>query len=300
MAAVTIHHPDYQAPLRANHRFPMSKYGYVRDALIARELLRPGGYVAPRPATAAEIARAHDPDYVSRAFALQLSDAEARRIGLPISERVIRRARLAAAGTALAGELALAHGIACNTAGGSHHASWEGGAGFSTFNDVAVAIRLLQAAGRIARALVFDCDVHQGDGTARIFEGDARVVTVSLHAAKNYPLKKAVSDIDVPLEDGLGDEAYLAAVEGALADALTRGPFDIAFYNAGVDVHLDDRLGRLAVTDAGLAARERLVLRTLRGAGLPVATALGGGYGDDPRIIAARHLEVFAAAAEIG
>ncbi len=300
MALQIIHHPDYQAPLRSDHRFPMSKYGYVRELLIDRGLMRPGGYVAPQPASAGQIALAHDQDYVSRAFALELREEEVRRIGLPPTERVIRRARLAAAGTVLAGEMALAFGIGCNTAGGSHHAGPEGGAGFSTFNDVAVAVRLLKARGRIVRALVFDCDVHQGDGTARIFAADPDVVTVSIHAEKNYPHPKATSDLDIGLEDRLDDDAYLETVDRALAAALALGPYDIAFYNAGVDIHVEDRLGRLAVTDAGLAARERMVVERLRGAGLPMATALGGGYGDDPRVIAARHAMVFEAAAAIG
>ncbi|MCI4666239.1 MAG: histone deacetylase [Neomegalonema sp.] len=294
-----IHHPDYQAPLRDDHRFPMSKYGYLREELIRGGLLKPGGYIAPTPATAAELARVHAADYVSRAFALTLTDAEMRKIGLPRTERVVRRARLSAAGSVLAGLLALEAGVACNSAGGSHHAGPEGGAGFSTFNDLAVAARALQARGVIRRALIFDCDVHQGDGTARIFADDDSVLTVSIHAQKNYPFEKARSDIDVGLEDGLTDAPYLEAVRATLDAALARGPFDIAFYNGGVDVHSEDRLGRLAITDAGLMARERLVLRRLRGAGLPVATALGGGYGPDPRLIAARHAALFTAAAEL-
>lgn len=292
-----VHHPDYQAPLRPDHRFPMSKYGYLREALTQRGLIGPGGYVAPSPATAAMLARAHDETYVSRAFALALSDAEMRRIGLPRSERVIRRARLSAAGSLLAGRAALERGIAANTAGGSHHAGPDGGAGFSTFNDVAVALAALLAEERIRGAIVVDADVHQGDGTALIFEAEPRVTTFSIHAAKNFPFRKVASDIDAPLPDATSDTPYLAALgdrlEAALALALSRGPVDLAYYNAGVDVHADDRLGRLALSDDGVRARDRYVLTRLRAAGLPVAVVLGGGYDDDRERLAARHAIVF-------
>ncbi len=277
----------------------MSKYGYLREALVARGVMGPGGYVAPGPASAAMLALAHDPDYVSRAFALALTEVEMRRIGLPRSDRVIRRARLSAAGSALAGRIALSEGIACNTAGGSHHACQRHGAGFSTFNDVAVAIKALQSARLIGRALVIDCDVHQGDGTAKIFEGDPDVFTFSIHAGRNYPFQKARSDLDVALSDATDDAGYLAALAEGLERALAAGPFDIAFYNAGVDVHRDDRLGRLALSDDGIRARDRTALGRLRRAGLPVATAIGGGYDDDPARLAARHAIVFEEAARL-
>ncbi|MEO1330485.1 MAG: histone deacetylase [Pseudomonadota bacterium] len=299
MPLAIVHHPQYQAPLRPDHRFPMSKYGYLREALIARGLLAPGGYVAPGPASAAMLSLAHDPDYVSRAFALTLTDREMKRIGLPKTERVILRARLAAAGSALAGRIALTQGVACNTAGGSHHAGPEHGAGFSTFNDVAVAIRALQKAGLIGRALVVDCDVHQGDGTAKIFADDPSVFTFSIHCGKNYPFTKAISDLDVALEDGTEDAPYLTALEAGLETALAAGRYDLAYYNAGVDVHRLDRLGRLALSDEGIRARDRLVLGRLRAAGLPVATAIGGGYDDDPERLATRHAIVFEEAARL-
>lgn len=298
MTLTIVHHPDYQAPLSPDHRFPMSKYGYLRERLVKEGLLQPGGYVAPGPASAALLSMVHDPGYVSRAFALTLSDAEMRRIGLPRTERVIRRARLAAAGTTLAGELALSRGLACNTAGGSHHAAWSGGAGFSTFNDVAAAAAALRARGLVKRVLVLDCDVHQGDGTAQIFAEDPAVFTASLHAAKNYPFEKVQGDLDLGLEDGLDDAAYLKALAGWIRRALDgAGPVDLVFYNAGVDVHAADRLGRLNLSDAGLAARERFVIDTVRDAGLPIATVLGGGYGKDPSQVADRHAAVFRAAA---
>ena len=297
MRLTIIHHPDYQAPLRQDHRFPMSKYGYLREALIRRGLMEAGRYLAPGPASAALLSAAHDPAYVSRAFALTLTEAEQRRIGLPRGERFIRRARLSSAGTLMAAEMALTRGLAANTAGGSHHAATGHGAGFCTFNDVAVAARALLAAGRIRRALVVDCDVHQGDGTAEIFQQDPQVFTLSLHGEKNFPARKQRSDIDLALPDRIGDADYAAALSEMLTQALDAGPFDLAFYNAGVDVHHADRLGRLALTDDGIRQRDRLVLDRLRSAGLPVVAVLGGGYADDPAVVAERHAILFEVAA---
>lgn len=275
----------------------MSKYGHLRRELLRRGLAMENGFASPGLASSRLLGRAHDPGYVSRVFALALTEAEQRRIGLPRGEAFVRRARLASAGTALAAELALERGIASNTAGGSHHAARGHGAGFCTFNDVAVAASALLAVGRIRRALVVDCDTHQGDGTAEIFAGDDRVFTLSMHGEKNFPARKMVSDLDVGLPDGTGDADYLSALDAALGRALAAGPFDLAFYNAGVDVHHGDRLGRLALSDEGIRARDRLAIRRLREAGLPVATVLGGGYGDDAAEVAARHAITFEEAA---
>lgn len=294
-----IHHPDYQAPLRADHRFPMSKYGYLRRTLAARGLIAPGGYLAPAPASAAQIALAHDAGYVARAFDQTLNPAEVRAIGLPGTERVVRRARLSAAGTLLAAWVAFEHGIACNSAGGSHHAGPGGGAGFCVFNDVAVAAANLLAQGVAGPILVVDADVHQGDGTARIFARDPRVFTLSIHAANNYPGDKATSDLDIPLADGVGDADYLAAIAAGLDRALAAARPRLAFYNAGVDVWAGDRLGRLGLSDAGIRARDALVLGTLRARDIPVVGVIGGGYDDDPERLAARHAILFEEAARL-
>jgi len=299
LALPIVHHPHYVAPLRPDHRFPMSKYGYLRDALIARGLIQAGGYVSPDLISAGALARVHDAGYVDRVFTLSLSDEEQRRIGLPRSERVVRRARLATAGTLLAARLALTHGIACNGAGGSHHAGPEGGAGFCTFNDVAVAIRALLDEGAIRRALVIDADVHQGDGTAKIFADEPAVFTLSIHAEKNYPVRKPASDLDVALPDGVEDAAYLSAFRAALRQAFRAGPFDIAFYNAGVDPHRDDRLGRLALSDEGLRERDRTALSACTARRLPVVGVIGGGYGDDKVAVAERHAILFEEAARL-
>lgn len=299
MTLSIVHHPDYQAALRPDHRFPMSKYGYLRLALRERGLLADDPALQPEPAAPEIVALAHAPDYVARAIGLELSREEIRRIGLPQTEQVIRRSRLAAAGTLMAARLARETGIACNAAGGSHHARRDFGAGYCVFNDVAVAIRALQAAQEGRRFLVIDCDVHQGDGTASIFAEDRGVLTLSLHAEKNFPFRKVPGDLDVPLADGTGDAAYLSAVRRALTQAGAAGPFDYIFFNAGVDVHGEDRLGRLALTDEGIRARDRAVLGWARSRGEPVVGVLGGGYGDDPREIAARHVILFEEAAKL-
>lgn len=277
----------------------MSKYGYLRAALEDRGLMGPGGFLAPAAAPLALIAAVHDLGYVERVENGLLSADELRRIGLPGTPAVARRGRLSASGTLLAARLALEHGVACNGAGGSHHAGPLGGAGFCVYNDVAVAARALIAEGVVRRVLIVDLDVHQGDGTARIFADDPSVFTLSVHAARNYPEDKAVSDLDVALPDKAGDGAYLAALGDALPRAIAAARADIAFVNAGVDPWEGDRLGRLSLTMDGLRARERLALTTLRGAGLPVACVLGGGYSDDPQELAARHAVVFEEAARI-
>ncbi|HRO12316.1 histone deacetylase [Amaricoccus sp.] len=294
-----VFHPDYVAPPRRGHPFPMSKYGYLRDALVARRLLpAAGGFLAPAAASVARVAAVHALPYVERVANQTLDAAEERAIGLPNTAAVARRGFLSAAGTLLAARLALEQGIACNMAGGSHHAGPDGGAGFCVFNDVAVAAQALLDEGIAARILVIDCDVHQGDGTARIFAGRPEVLTLSLHAERNYPAEKARSDLDLPLPDGLGDRAYLEALAQALAAVAAFRPA-IAFYNAGVDPHAGDRLGRLALSDAGLRARDRLVTEWARRRRLPLACVLGGGYDSDPARLAAGHALLFEEAARV-
>jgi acetoin utilization deacetylase AcuC-like enzyme len=295
VAAPIVHHPDYVASLPAGHRFPMDKFG--RLILRLRELGLADETHAPEPASRAELALAHDRAYVDSILDLTADAETMRRIGLPLSERLARRAALVPAGTALAARLALRRGIACNTAGGSHHAGFAHGAGFCVFNDVAVAARLMQAEGRARRVLIVDLDVHQGDGAAEIFEGDPSVFTFSMHAERNYPARKRRSDRDVGLPDGLGDSDYLAILRGHLDDLLPRVAPDLVFYNAGVDPHADDRLGKLALSDEGLYERDRLTLAACRAAGAPVAAVIGGGYGPDLDALARRHALLFSAAA---
>ena len=290
-----VHHPDYVARLPEGHRFPMDKFGRLIGVL--RELGLADEAHAPEPAPRALLALAHDRGYVDAILDLSADETTMRRIGLPLSQRLARRAALVPAGTMLAAELALRHGVACNTAGGSHHAGFAHGAGFCVFNDIAVAARAIQARGLARRVLIVDLDVHQGDGTAEIFEGDDSVFTFSMHAERNYPARKRRSDRDVGLPDGLGDADYLAILRGHLDDLLPRVAPDLVFYNAGVDPHADDRLGKLALSDGGIYERDRLTLAACRAAGAPVASVIGGGYGPDLDALARRHALLFTAAA---
>ena len=290
-----VHHPAYRAETPAGHRFPMAKFARLAEVLV-EEGLAPGGFHRPEPAPFEVIAEAHDPGYVRGIFAADVPRDVERRIGLPITASVALRSRAASAGTLLTARLALEHGVACNTAGGSHHAGRAHGAGFCTFNDVAVAAKNLLAEGVIRRAVVVDLDVHQGDGTAEIFAGDPRVFTLSVHAAKNFPARKAEGDLDVELEDGTEDDAYMAALEAVLPDTLDRQRPDLVFYNAGVDPHRDDRLGRLALSDAGLARRDAYVLDQCLARGLPLAGVIGGGYDEDIEALARRHATLHRAA----
>lgn len=268
----------------------MDKFRAVADLIRTEDLLDGGSFFRPRPAPFEWVALAHDPAYVDQVFNGKVPDEVAREIGFPMREDIALRARCATGGTVLTAYLALEHGIACNTAGGSHHARRLHGAGFCVFNDVAVALRVLQADGAIRKALVIDLDVHQGDGTADIFQGDPDIFTFSMHSQKNYPVRKVPSHLDVGLPDATGDEDYLTVLEKTLPGLLARAPWDIVVYNAGVDPYRNDRLGRLKLSRDGLKRRDRYVIGTVRQAGLPLAGVLGGGYSTDIDELADRHL----------
>lgn len=288
-------HPDYDAGFAADHRFPMGKYSALMEVLAERGLT--AGVNVPAAAPAPWLKLAHDGAYVDQVIACAVPPRIEREIGFPVSERVSRRAQLAAGGTVLAARLALEHGIACNAAGGSHHARRAQGAGFCTFNDVAVASLLLLADGAVGNILIVDLDVHQGDGTAEILADEPRAFTVSLHGERNYPVRKMVSDLDVALPDGTGDLAYLETLRDVLPTLSAQRSWDLVFYNAGVDPHVDDRLGRLALTDQGLRDRDRIVLDHFRERGVPVCGVIGGGYSSDVRALAVRHAILFEEAA---
>lgn len=286
-----VHHPGYVAELPDGHRFPMRKFGALAEHLRQVGLV-PNGFHEPGEAPDGWLRLAHSAAYVDGVNSASLPRQVEKDIGLPITADVGRRGRLATAGTVLAGKLALDHGMAANTAGGSHHARYEQGAGFCVFNDVAVAVRVLQADGLIGRALIIDLDVHQGDGTARIFEGDESVMTLSVHGARNYPDAKATSDVDIPLDDGAEDANYLDVIRAAVPRALDSFSPDMVFYNAGVDPHRDDKLGRLALTEQGLVDRDWLVIDAVRSRGLPLAAVIGGGYGADHDAVGVRHATI--------
>ena len=293
-----VHHPAYSAPLPDDHRFPMDKFRLLVEHLQRLELLDPQRLHQPLPVPRRWLELVHPRAY-HEAFARErLSRAEARRIGLPATPAVVRRSWLAVGGTLLTARLALRHGLACHLAGGTHHAFADTGSGFCIFNDVAVAARALLAEGLVRRLLVVDLDVHQGDGTASLFADDPRVFTFSAHAERNFPLRKGQSDCDLPLPDGMEDGPYLAAVAGLLPDLLSQVRPDLVFYNAGVDPHRLDRLGRLCLSDVGLLQRERMVLETCLRQRVPVATVIGGGY-DTLGPLVERHALVVRAAAEM-
>jgi len=283
-----VHHPDYVAPLPPGHSFPMDKYGLFMAAL--RDSGAPFEVHAPDPAPVEWLEAVHDPAYVAAVLGGTLSAERQRRIGFPVTERMARRSRLVCSGTRLAALLALERGFAVNSAGGSHHALPEGGAGYCVFNDLGVAGARLLAECAVARLLVVDLDVHQGDGTAAIFAGRADAVTFSMHAAKNFPVRKAVSTRDVALPDGTGDDEYLSILARELPALLDAHRPGLVFYQAGVDPHAGDRLGRLALSDEGLQARDAYVVATCRARGIPVAATLGGGYGADRAAVASRHV----------
>lgn len=264
MALQLVHHPDYDAGFPAGHRFPMDKYRLLMEGLTERGLVVESNMHLADPAPGHLLSLAHDADYVAQVIACSVPRHVERDIGFEVSARVSWRAQLAVGGTFLTAQLALRHGIACNTAGGSHHARRAQGAGFCTFNDVAVAALALLAQQPDANILVVDLDVHQGDGTADILGGEPRVFTCSMHGENNYPPRKIASDLDIALADGTGDDAYLETLEDVLPSLSARKRWDLVFYNAGVDPHAEDRLGRLSLSDEGLRRRDLAVIRHFR------------------------------------
>jgi acetoin utilization deacetylase AcuC-like enzyme len=272
--------PRYYADIGEGHVFPIRKFELVRDRLLAEGTLAPSEINEPQPAPLADVLLVHTEDYVTRLRAGALTPRELRRLGLPWSKALVRRSFLATGGTLSAARAALASGIASNLAGGTHHAFPDHGEGFCVLNDVAVAIRALSRDRLIGRAAVVDCDVHQGNGTATIFAGDASVFTFSVHGAKNYPIFKARSTLDVELPDKTGDEAYLNTLAEHLPRVFAHRP-DILFYLGGADPYAGDKLGRLSLSIAGLRARDELVLSECLARGVPVATVMSGGYAVD-------------------
>ena len=269
----------YPLPLPVGHRFPLAKYALLRQRLEAEAasgaVLE---FIEPHAATPDELQRVHCRDYVGRVMAGRLSAAEVRRIGFPWSPELVERS-LRSTGAAVDAAVAAVHdGVAASLAGGTHHAGSNWGEGFCLFNDTAVATRELQDLGLAGRVVILDCDVHQGNGTAEIFATDPSVFTMSIHGGRNFPLRKFPSSLDVPLEDGTGDEEYLRRLAPAVAESFDRGRPEFVFYIAGADPYAGDRLGRLQLSRAGLLERDRLVFRAAAAAGVPVAIVCGGGY----------------------
>jgi acetoin utilization deacetylase AcuC-like enzyme len=292
-----VYHPSYVSPLPIGHRFPMAKFGLLHDRLVADGLV--GRVCTPEVPSVEWLALVHGLEYI-RAYRDGSIDPQAmRRIGLPWSPELVHRTQIALGGTILAARLALAEGMAGNAAGGTHHAFPDYGSGFCIFNDLATAARVLLAEGLVQRVLIVDLDVHQGDGTAAIFQNEPRVFTFSMHCGINFPGTKQRSDLDVALAEGLTDEDYLRTLDCYLPDLLNQFRPDLVLYDAGVDPHVADRLGKLALTDRGLFCRDMQVLSACVRSGYPVAYVIGGGYAEDLGALVDRHTLVFRAAAEV-
>jgi len=289
-----IYHRVYDLPLPEKHRFPGSKYSLLMKILESEGLLKRFLRYSPKPATVAQLAIVHNQNYLQAVASGNLSKQHQASIGLPWSEMLRTRSFVAANGTLLAAQLALQTGISCHAAGGTHHAHSDFGAGFCVFNDLAYASRALIELKLAKRVLIFDCDVHQGDGTARILANDKNIFTCSIHCAENYPEKKAKSDLDISIPRGTGDEQYLALLTQCLSKiAHTNFTPDLVIYDAGVDVHFRDKLGLLKMTSDGIEARDRCILSHFKKRQIPIATTIGGGYGETSEEVANRHRIIF-------
>lgn len=292
-----VYHEGYDLRL-GEHVFQSQKFGMVRDALLAGKIADRGDFLSPEPATDEDILRVHTPDWVDKLQHDKLSIAERVRLEIPYSQAVVRGFWLAAGGSILAARCAVKDGFGFNIGGGFHHAFPGHGEGFCMIHDVAVAIRRLQADGTLQRVLVVDTDVHQGNGTAAIFAGDASVFTLSLHQENNYPDPKPPSDLDVNLADGVGDEQYLELLDKALAEAFRHFAPEMLFYIGGADPYRDDQLGGLSLTMQGLQERDALVFAEARRRGLPVVVAFAGGYAHQVEDTVRIHVNTVIAARE--
>jgi len=282
-----VHHPGYVVETKGTGTFPHDKY-----ALVMRMLYESGVTMtvhSPEVMPREWLEAVHDPDYVDEVISCTVPAAKQRRIGFAIDERISRRSQLSPGGTWLAAKLALQHGYAANAAGGSHHALADTGAGYCVFNDLALAANRLIEEGDVSRILILDLDVHQGDGTAALTAWRSDIYTLSIHSEKNFPTRKARSSLDVGLPDATDDADYLEALAGSLPTVLDHFAPELILLQAGVDVHADDKLGRLSLTDKGLTSRNRFVATQAKRRGIPLASTLGGGYGADREAVALRH-----------
>ena len=297
MSVPIIYHERYSAPLPSTHRFPMEKFRLLRRLLLEEEVIQPQQIFSPLSITRQDLERIHKRSYHEAFSRDQLTLPEQRRIGLPATRPLVQRTWLAVGGTLLTARMALRHGVACHLAGGTHHAHPGFGSGFCIFNDVAITAKVLLDHGELERILVVDLDVHQGDGTAACFQNDSRVTTLSVHAASNFPLRKVSGDVDIALPDATGDDAYVEAIGDRVPQLLDQHQPDLVLFNAGVDPHSNDRLGRLDLSDAGLLQRDQLVLDAALRRNIPIATVIGGGY-DAMKPLVRRHSIVVRAAVE--
>ena len=278
MELPVVNHKDYEAKLNDDNKFPIKKFGELAKALIKNKIVK--NFYIPEPCSVETLKEAHTEDYINKIKNKTLDKNEIRKIGFPLVDSVVRRSFIATGGTVLATKLALNYGIACNTAGGSHHATSNEGAGFCVFNDVAVAAKYLTSRGLANKILIIDLDVHQGNGNSEIFKNDNQVFTFSMHSKVNYPAKKSISDLDIELEENLEDREYIDILKNNLK-YLNEEEFDFVFYIAGVDIHYNDRLGKLKISDNGIFERDELVIDNFFSNKIPICGVLGGGYNED-------------------
>lgn len=288
-----VFHPIYsQLDLPYRHRFPIEKYQGIYNELIAQGVCIDDFHL-PAPLEPSYLSQVYDENYITELCTGHLDPKAMRRIGFPWSEQLIKRTFTAAAGTVLTAQLALEYGTALNLTGGYHHAFADFGSGFCMINDLYLAARSMLNKPGIDSVLIFDCDVHQGDGTAKLAQNDNDIFTVSLHGEKNFPHRKQISDMDIGFAKGTGDAEYLDVVDSALHLAFIQCQPDAVIYDAGVDIHIDDDLGHLAITTAGVLARDQMVYAKCAAAGVPVAAVIGGGYQRDIDALVDVHMQLF-------
>ena len=273
-----VNHEDYFAKIGDDHKFPINKFGELAKYLIKNNIVKK--FHKPFACSEETLKRAHSEIYIKNVVNKTLDQLTVKKIGFPLIDSVVQRSLVATGGTVLASKLAIKNGVACNTAGGSHHANFEGGAGYCVFNDVAVAAQYLLDRGLAGRVLIVDLDVHQGNGSADIFKNNKNVFTFSMHSKTNYPAKKSISDLDVELDDNTEDAQYINILKFYL-NQLNQENFDYVFYIAGVDIHFNDRLGKLKVSDEGIKKRDEIVTENFFSKGVPLCGVLGGGYNKD-------------------
>ncbi|MEH6625475.1 MAG: histone deacetylase [Motiliproteus sp.] len=284
-----VYSPHYSISWNPKHRFPMAKYLLLYEYLSNAGLASKENVYISSPASRKQLALAHSPAYVDRFIAGDLSLHECKQLGLIWSNELVRRTLTAVGGTILTCKLASQHGIACHLAGGTHHAFRDQGAGFCVFNDIAVAAKNLLETGQAKSVLIIDCDVHQGDGTAKIMAEEPRCFTCSMHARTNFPFEKMISDLDIEIERGTGDKEYLEILDSTLAKLDQQINADFVIYDGGSDVHQDDRLGHLQLSDEGIRQRDHKVIGWAKSRGIPIACVIGGGYDHDHHKLALRH-----------
>ncbi len=278
MELSVVNHEDYLAKIGDDHKFPINKFGKLADYLLKKKIVK--NFHKPYPCSEETLKRVHSESYIKHIKNKTLDKNEIKKIGFPLVDSVIQRSLVATGGTVLASKLAINNGLACNTAGGSHHANFNGGAGYCVFNDVAVAAQYLLDRGLAGKILIVDLDVHQGNGNSDIFKENRNVFTFSMHSKSNYPTKKSISDLDVELDDNMEDKEYIKILKFYL-NQFKQEKFDYVFYIAGVDIHFNDRLGKLKISDEGIKERDELVTENFFSKGIPLCGVLGGGYNKD-------------------